>query len=212
MRNLKNKKSIIFDLGNVVLDIDLNITYERLRTLGFGENGEFLNKYKQTSFFSDLEEGRITAKQFIEEVKKRMPEGVTDDEVINAWNALLIGYKEDRIETILKLKEQFKVYLLSNTNEIHIAACENNVPIVGSLKNLFHKVYYSYELNMSKPHRNIFEAVINDANIKAEETLFLDDSPANVKTAESLGIESWLVEDPNLWVKKMNLLIEEKVS
>lgn len=209
MTNLKDKKNIIFDLGNVIIDIDLNIMYKRFRTLGFEENGEFLNKYEQIDFFSDFEKGRITSEQFIEQIKCRMPKGVSDLQILQAWNAILLGYKTDRIETLIKLKQTHNLYLLSNTNELHISVFEKNVPMVGSLEKLFDKVYYSCQMHMNKPNENIFLAVLEDANIKAEDTLFLDDSPANVKTAENLGIESWLVEDPNAWVPKINTLIEK---
>ena len=212
MTKLSDKKSIIFDLGNVVLDIDLNITYKRFRELGFSENNGFINKYNQVGFFNDFEEGRINAQQFIHEVKNRMDRKVKDAEVVNAWNALLLDYEEDRIETILKLKKTHRVYLLSNTNELHVQNCESRVPLVGSLENLFHKVYYSYQMNMSKPDANIFLALLKDAGIKPEETLFLDDSPANIKAAESLGIESWLIEDPNAWVPKINQLLEKTLA
>ncbi|WP_075590446.1 HAD family hydrolase [Labilibacter marinus] len=209
MTNLRDKKNIIFDLGNVIIDIDLNITYERFRKLGFSEKGDFLSKYKQIGVFCDFEEGKINSEQFIQEIKKRMPDEVSSDEIKDAWNALLLNYKTERIETILKLKETHNIYVLSNTNELHIDSCENSVPIVGNLRNLFHQVYYSYEMNMSKPHENIFTALLEHANIKAEETLFLDDGPANIETAKRLGIESWLIEHPDEWVPRMNALIQE---
>ena len=212
MTNLRDKKNIIFDLGNVVLDIDLNITYNRFKQLGFGEKGNFLSKYNQVGFFNAFEEGRINAQQFVEEVKDRMPEGVKTEEIVNAWNALLLEYQTERIETILKLKKTHNIYLLSNTNELHVKSCENRVPITGSLQNLFNKVYYSYEMGMSKPNKEIFKALLNDARIKAEETLFLDDSPANVETAKSLGIESWLIVQADQWVPRINRMLEENIT
>ncbi|MCW3807927.1 HAD family hydrolase [Plebeiibacterium marinum] len=207
---LHEKKNIIFDLGNVVVDIDLNITMERFRKLGFKKEGDFLNKYQQIGIFNDFEEGRVSAGEFVEGLKAYMKAGVTDEEIIEAWNVIIGDYKEDRIETILKLKETHGVYLLSNTNELHVEVCENKVPLVGSLNKLFNKTYYSHEMGMSKPNRNIFEALLKDAGIKAEETLFLDDSKANVEAARKLGIESWLVEYPDQWVPRMKALIKER--
>ncbi len=207
MTNLKEKKNIIFDLGNVVIDIDLNITMERLKDLGFKSNGNFLNKYKQSGVFSDFEEGKISGSQFVDQLKTDLNPGVSDNQVIDAWNALMLNYTEERIETILKLKETHKVFILSNTNSLHIEYCANRVPIVGSLDLLFDKTYYSFEMNMSKPNANIFQTLLKDANIKAEETLFLDDSIVNVEVAEKLGIESWLVEYPDQWVSKIKELM-----
>ncbi|TLX72126.1 HAD family phosphatase [Labilibacter sediminis] len=204
MTNFNKKKCIIFDLGNVVLDIDLNITYQRFEALGFSYSADYINKYKQSGIFGDIEEGRISSDEFCERMKQQLHPNVSNNDIKDAWNALFLGYKPERIETILKLKEKFKVYLLSNTNAIHIDFCAYNVPIVGSLEKLFDKVFYSYKMGMRKPDKNIFEAVLNDIPFSAEESLFLDDSPANVEAAEKLGIESWLIEDPNGWTKKFN--------
>lgn len=207
MTNIKNKKNVIFDLGNVVIDIDLSITLKRFGKLGFKQEGNFLNKFKQSGIFSEFEEGKISGDGFINGIKDQMNANVSYQEVSDAWDALMGDYKQDRIETILKLKQTHQVILLSNTNVIHIEGCKNRVPLVGSLDKLFNRLYYSYEMGMSKPSAQIFEAVLNDANINAEETLFLDDGPANIKVAQSLGIESWLVEFPDQWVPKMNELL-----
>jgi putative hydrolase of the HAD superfamily len=208
MTNLKEKKNIIFDLGNVVVDIDLNITIEGFRKLGFDENENFIGKYSQKGFFYDLEVGRISVEDFIKKVKDHIPRDVTSKQVIDCWKGMILDYQQDRIETILKLKETHQVFLLSNTNSIHIDACKDRVPLVGSLDKLFDKLYYSYEMGMSKPNTIIFDTVLKDANIKAEETLFLDDGALNVKAARTLGIESWLVEYPDQWVSKINALMQ----
>ena len=209
MTNLRGKKNIIFDLGNVVIDINLNITFQRFKELGFTVKGDFWDMFRQSSFFKEFEEGTISKEEFIAQILQKMPKNVTYKQVVDAWNALILDYKPERIETILKLRNTHKVYLLSNTNELHIEKCGDNVPLVGSLDKLFDKVYYSHTMKMSKPNENIFAALLSDAGIMASETLFLDDSPANVATAEKLGIESWLVEYPDQWVPKMNALIEE---
>ena len=212
MTKLKDKKSIIFDLGNVVVDIDLNITFQRFKELGFYIDEDFLKKYHQTPIFKDFEEGRVTPNEFTAELLQKMKQGVTTEEVIAAWNSLLGDYKEERISTILELRKTHQVYLLSNTNSLHIDSCSNRVPIVGSLDKLFDKIYYSHEMGMSKPNDIIFETVLKDAVLKAEETLYLDDSLANVEAARNLGIESWLVEFPDQWVPRMNQLLKETVK
>ncbi len=208
MTNLNEKKSVIFDLGNVVVDIDLKITFQRFKELGFYIDENFLKKYHQTPIFKDFEEGRVSSHEFTSELLQKMKQGVTKEEVIDAWNSLLGDYKDERISTIIKLRQTHQVYLLSNTNSLHIESCSNRVPIVGSLDKLFDKIYYSHEMGMSKPSDAIFKRVLEDANIKAEETLYLDDSLANVEAARKVGIESWLVEYPDQWVPKMNQLLD----
>ncbi|SMO60814.1 putative hydrolase of the HAD superfamily [Saccharicrinis carchari] len=207
MSNLHNKKNILFDLGNVVIDIDLNITLQRFKELGYEFDGDSSGIFQKSPFFKEFEEGRITSSEFVKSVKLKMPKNVSDNQIVDAWNALLLDYRTDRIETILKLKKTHKVILLSNTNELHIQKCGDKVPLVGSLDKLFDKVYYSHIMKMSKPNPNIFAALLKDADIKADETLFLDDSAANVTTAEQMGIESWLIEYPDQWVPKINALM-----
>jgi putative hydrolase of the HAD superfamily len=203
MVNLKGKSTIIFDLGNVLLDIDLNQTLDRFRQLGITEQDNLIGRYKQSGVFCDLEDGRISKFEFAQQIKKQHNLLVQDELIFNAWCALLGTYKEERIKMILKLKQNFRVLLLSNTNEIHIKACGYNVPIVGSLDNLFHQVYYSYKLGVSKPHKEIFEILLKKENIKPSKALFLDDSIDNIKAAEKLGIESWWVKHPDDWVPQM---------
>ncbi len=208
MTNLKEKKNVIFDLGNVVVDIDLNITFQRFEKLGFVIDDNFLKKYHEIRIFKDFEEGRATPFEFTSELLKKMKSGVTHEDVVDAWNSLLGDYNAERISAILDLRQSHKVFLLSNTNSLHIDSCANRVPIVGTLDKLFDKVYYSHEMGMSKPNHIIFETVLSDANIKAEETLYLDDSSANVEAARNLGIESWLVEYPDQWVPMLNQLLK----
>ncbi len=208
MTNLNNKKNIVFDLGNVVIDIDLKITIERFCELGFTGAIDFAGKYQQSGIFHDFEEGKISKREFLDGIRAQINKNVSDSDIIDAWNALLGDYSKDRINAILKLKETHQVFLLSNTNALHVESIMNKVPIVGSLDKLFHKTYYSHEMHMSKPNENIFEEVLKDAGIKAEETLFLDDGPANVEAARRLGIESWLIEYPDQWME----IMKEQIS
>jgi putative hydrolase of the HAD superfamily len=203
MVNLKGKSTIIFDLGNVLLDINLDRTLTRFKQLGIAEQDSLISRYKQSGIFCDLEDGKISKFEFAQQIRKQHNLSIKDEVIFEAWSALLGSYKEERIEMILKLKQNFRVLLLSNTNEIHIKACGYNVPIVGSLNNLFHQVYYSYKLGVSKPHKEIFEILLKKENIKPSEALFLDDSIDNIKAAEKLGIDSWWVEHPDDWVQEI---------
>ncbi len=203
MNKFNKIKNIIFDLGNVVLDIDLNITIQRFKDMGWNGDANFLDKYHQKQFFGDYEQGLISTELFLSNIKEHTRENTTDEQIKNAWNALLLNYKTERIQCIIELKQNYRVFLLSNTNQLHIDACSCNVPLVGTLSELFNKTYYSFEMNMRKPDANIYEAVLKDSNLKAEETLFLDDSLLNVNAAKSLGIESWLVDNSDLWVQRI---------
>ena len=205
MTNLKGIKNIIFDLGNVVLDIDLNLTYKAFHALGYMQGVEFLNKYKQEGAFGDIERGIISKEEFTKVILADCKDGASAQQVVDAWCALILNYKKERIACILALNKQYRTFLLSNTNSIHIENCGHIVPIVGSLDQLFEKVYYSHEVQMRKPNADIYQHVLKDANIIAEETLFLDDSLANVEAAQALGIKSWHIEDADSWVEALTL-------
>ncbi len=203
MNKFNKIKNIIFDLGNVVLDIDLNITVQRFIEMGWNGDENFLDKYHQKTFFGDYEHGLINTDAFISEIKALTKYGNSEAEIKEAWNALLLDYKEERIQCILELKKHYKVFLLSNTNALHIDHCSERVPFVGSLDNLFDKTYYSYEMGVRKPDAIIYQSLLEDADIIAEETLFLDDSLRNVQEAQKMGIESWVVEDADAWVGRI---------
>ncbi|WP_282036203.1 HAD family hydrolase [Saccharicrinis aurantiacus] len=202
MSKYSHIKNLIFDLGNVVVDINLDITTKRFKHMGWQGKENFLDKYQQASFFGDFEKGKINSDEFINEIKGLTTKNNSSEEITDAWNALILDYKQERIECILKLKEKYNIYLLSNTNPLHISACENLVPIAGSLNNLFDKLYYSHEMKMHKPNAEIYTSLIEDSNILAEETLFLDDSELNITSAKKLGIDGWHIDDSDAWVAK----------
>ncbi len=202
--DLKRKKNIIFDLGNVVIDIDYNISKQAFIELGFKDKKVYSDIDKKDGIFAAFEKGEITEDEFLSFLKSKFPSSVTKEDILNAWNALILDYKEDRILKILSLRKEHKVYLLSNTNISHISKCSNNVPIVKNLNNLFDRVFYSYQMGVSKPDSKIFKMLINETKINPLETLFLDDSICNVNTAKSLGITSLLIKDPNKWVSLLS--------
>ncbi|MCB0479836.1 MAG: HAD family phosphatase [Flavobacteriales bacterium] len=191
--NLDGIKNIIFDLGGVVLNIDYHLTEEAFYMLGISKEQIMYSKLEQGGLFDDLETGRISPSEFRNELREFSFLGLTDLEIDNAWNALLLDLPKKRIDLLKSLKPKYRTFLLSNTNKIHFNAYSSNLKQehgMDGLESLFEKTYYSHNLGLRKPQPEIFKLVLDENGLKADETLFIDDSEQHIKAAQSLGIRT----------------------
>ena len=190
---MKKIDNIIFDLGNVILDIDYQSTIKAFEKIGIENASMLYSKSSQTKIFDQLETGKITKVDFILEIQKIIPKA-SKSEIINAWNAIIKDLPNSRIDILKNLrKNKFSIFLLSNTNSIHI---DYIIKKIGEGKydefyNLFDKVYYSHEVKLRKPDPNIFKLVINENNLKIKNTLFIDDSIQHINSAKKLGLQTY---------------------
>jgi glucose-1-phosphatase len=186
-----NYEAIIFDLGGVLLNIDYNKTSKAFLELGIGDFDAAFSQARQQRLFDDYEKGRITSPVFLENLLKWCREGTTSELAEAAWNAMLLDFPQERLNALQKLSASHRLFLLSNTNEIHIKAYSKYLQEnfgFSCLKNYFEKQYYSYEIGMRKPDREIFDHVIRENNLKASATLFIDDSIQHINGASKAGI------------------------
>ncbi len=191
-------KNIIFDLGGVVLDIDYNLTIEAFRSLGIANAEVLYSKAQQNTLFDDLEKGNITEKEFFDGMRRISGKQLSDEQIRMAWNALLIGLPRENVQLLQELKKTHRIFLLSNTNSIHEKGYRELVTRLYEtfiLDELFEKSYLSHHIHMRKPDPEIFEYVLHDAGLKAEETLFIDDSPQHVAAAKKLNIHAHHLEE-----------------
>ena len=191
--DLSTIDTLLFDLGGVVLNIAPQKTIEEFMKLGLTNIQDQITHGHHNGLFKAFEQGSITEKEFISEIKKEISKEVEDQEIIKAWNAMLLDMPAERVQIIEQLKEKYNVYLLSNTNSIHRACFDTSAKDYASLSELFHQVYYSYELKVSKPDARAFEKVIKASGLTPATTLFLDDSPQNIETAKSMGFQTALI-------------------
>jgi FMN phosphatase YigB (HAD superfamily) len=194
-------KNIIFDYGNVIYNIDFSLAQQAWTALGIKNVESFFGHGQQSALFDAFDKGEITAAQFRDQI--RLIAGndkLTDEQIDAAWNSMLLGIQPGTHELLLKLKDRYRTFLLSNINAIHYDH------IMGYLKrefdfdgnsHLFEKVYYSHFMGMRKPNANIFEFVLNDSRLNPAETLFIDDSPQHLATAQKLGIQPFLMKAPD---------------
>jgi putative hydrolase of the HAD superfamily len=193
-------KNILFDLGGVLYHIDYGLTIKAFEKLGIKNFHEHFSQQQQNSLFDRLETGKISEEGFIKEMKALLPH-CTREEIINAWNALLIGFPQKNIQLIQDLSKQYRLFLLSNTNAIHIKRINKLLYEDYNLKSLdplFDKVYLSHQIGMRKPNSETFEWVLKDAGILAQETLFIEDSIQHIESASKVGIQTqlWRSNEP----------------
>lgn len=186
-------KNIIFDLGGVILSIDYSLTLKAFSELGIKDPEAQFTQLKQTPLFDDYETGRISSDEFRNGLRVHIPSTISDDQLDKAWNTMLLDLPVERIRLLERLGKEFRIFLLSNTNEIHIQEFHRRLGEwfdIPDLGHLFERVHYSYEMGMRKPDPEIFEAVINQNDLAAAETLFIDDSPQHIAGAKSVGLQA----------------------
>jgi len=197
---MKKCKAIIFDLGAVILNINYQNTIDEFTKLGVNNATTFYSKKVQTNLFNQIETGMISSNEFLKVLQKET-KNANINQVEKAWNAMLLDLPEERIQLIEKLKNNYSIYLLSNTNAIHIDAIKKQL---GKRKwlafcKLFDKMYLSHELGLRKPDVKIFEYILNEQKLKAEEVFFIDDSPQHIASAKKIGIHCHhLLDDENI--------------
>ena len=188
----KKIKNIVFDLGGVLVDLDFKAAINGLQQAGFANVKEQLMAFDQGGIFQKFELGEMTADEFRTAIRENSTVTLTDEEIDALWNAMLLEIPREKLELILDLRGKYMVYLLSNTNSIHWDyVCKNAFNYRGfRVNDYFEETFLSYEMHLAKPDKAIYEKVLQDANLLAEETLFIDDSEANCKAAEEVGIHA----------------------
>jgi len=190
--DLKNTRNIILDLGGVVLDLDVDRTVKAFSDLGFPQLEDFDIILSRYPFFLDFETGNISTDEFIETLLKKSRNHVSEEKILNAWNAMILGFRQESIDLLLNLRKEYRIFLLSNTNAIHEIYYNRKLKYEHGIENLdriFEKVYYSHNLKMRKPNSDIFQHVLNDAGLSPAECLYIDDTLIHVETARSLDIK-----------------------
>ena len=193
---MKNSKAILFDLGAVILNINYQNTIDEFRKLGIKNASTFYSKKTQTNLFNQIETGEITPIKFLEKLQKKTTKA-TIYQVEEAWNAMLLDLPKERIKVLKNLKKDYHLFLLSNTNAIHISAIKKYLgqDVYNAFYNLFTKVYYSYEIGFRKPNKEAFQLVLKENNLKANKVLFIDDSLQHIEGARKLAMKTHHLKD-----------------
>ncbi len=190
---MNNIRSIIFDLGGVILNIDYLKTIKHFQALGFSNFESTFTQSKQSQIFDLFETGKIGEKEFFESLRADQKH-ISIADMKEAWNAMLLDLPQERWDFIQKLGDTMPIALLSNTNETHVRALAEQLPghqALPKLQALFKNAYFSNEIGLRKPNRDVFEFVLNENGFQPETTLFIDDSLQHIEGAKKLGIQTW---------------------
>lgn len=187
-------KNIIFDLGNVIIDIDFERTFKAFTEISENVNWRESERIlKEKQIWSRYEKGQLTDAEFRAEIREELKITASDEQIDTAFCGLLMDIDPARIELIKKLATKYKIYILSNTSHIHFLEVERILERCADVKHfseIFDYVFLSYEMGKLKPEVDIYEEVLKQANLVASETLFLDDLLANLEGAATLGIQT----------------------
>ena len=191
---LSNINAIVFDIGGVLLNIDESKTIIALQGFRYSSSGIRIEDIKQYPVFTKFEKGLMDEEQFRSELRSLLQLNVSNADFDKAWLATLGDFPDERIQMLRRLKRKFRLFLLSNTNKIHLAYFLNYLDDrygKNIMDALFEKCYYSCRLGMRKPDKEIFRYVMKDAGLSPDHTLFIDDSLSNVKGAEEEGWQTY---------------------
>lgn len=186
-------KNIIFDLGAVLIDIDFRKVTLAFEKIGIKNFDKQFSQLSATGLFENLETGRISNNEFYQQMIAQAGHGVGERDIEHAWNAILQDFRVSSLQHLNLIKPHYRLYLLSNTNDIHLKKV-NEILFRQTgrqqLDDFFIKAYYSHKVGLRKPGEAIFKHVLEDAGISASESFFIDDAAPNVETALRLGIRT----------------------
>ncbi|HRP31031.1 MAG TPA: HAD family phosphatase [Agriterribacter sp.] len=188
---MQNIENLIFDLGGVILTLDMPRAEQQFTALGVKDYNALFRSGNVSSFFKEYEVGAISDAEFLSNLRQLAGVPLSDQQLIGAWNAMLGYFPEERIALLNQLKNKYRLFLFSNTNALHLTtfrkmyadAFNGNV-----FDGHFEKAYYSHSLGMRKPDKESYEYIITENNLVPSKTVFIDDSILNIEGAEAAGL------------------------
>ena len=199
-------KDIVFDFGGVLTTIDTERALQRFRDLGVEEPEQYINSYCQKGPFFELENGDIDADEFCRRLGQICNREITFEQAKEAWLGFLVEIHTTLLEHLQTLRGSYRLSVLSNTNPFiqSWALTKDFTPVGKSLADYFDMLFFSYRMHCSKPSKEIYCKMLADGGMRAEETLFVDDSTKNIEAAREVGIRTRLVENGEDWREKLS--------
>jgi HAD superfamily hydrolase (TIGR01509 family) len=201
---MESTECIIFDLGGVFIDIDYSATITEFEKLGFKNANHLYSQAEQSFLFEQFEKGEISSPYFINKLLALSLSTPSPNQVVKAWNAMIGDFSIESITVLKKLQDKYRLFILSNTNELHIDLVNRKWLEVEKLKmeSFFEKIHLSHELGLRKPYPETFLKVCELHGLKPSNTLFIDDSIQHVEGANQAGLKT-------IHLKKMTDLATE---
>lgn len=190
-------------MGNVIVDIDVPETYRAFAKLAEISEEQSTQIFEEKKFYFNLEIGKINNSEFRNLLRNSFGESLTNEEIDKAWCAMLVDLPKERLDRIQELGKSYRVFLLSNTNSIHIKEVTSKAAAYSyDFPGLFEEPFFSYEMGFMKPDSGFYSAALKKADLKAEETLFIDDNFDNIESAKTVRIET-------IWLNPLGSVLEK---
>ena len=194
---MKDTELILFDLGGVLIDIDYQATEKAFVQLGTENFQETYTQFQQNQLFDLFETGQISAQHFINKLLDKTRKGTSPNEVVRAWNAMILRFSEKKVQLLMELTKTRRIALLSNTNELHMVQVFKEWSKVSQVPfaSLFEHVFLSHEIKQRKPHPETFKWVCSQLKVEPEKVLFIDDSPQHIEGAHEAGLQTFYYQN-----------------
>lgn len=197
-------QNLIFDMGNVIIDIDISLTLKALKN-GLSEN-EFLlaDEFMRSDLHEAFESGNINEKEFRNGIRMAFDKDWEDEWIDRVWNTLLLTIPKERINLLKVLRKDYNLYLLSNTNSIHFKVVEEMFEKdhpEDTFLGLFDRVFLSHEMGLRKPDSKIYEKVVEEIGAQPQTCIFFDDLQENLNAAKEVGLQTYLIDHPKALVE-----------
>lgn len=203
-------KNIIFDFGGVIADISRKKAVQAFIEIGLKDAETRLDKYHQTGIFQELEEGKLNADEFREELGKLCGKKLTAEETLQAWLGFFTEVDVRKLDYIIELRKSYHIYILSNTNPFVMSwACSPQFSSQGkSLVEYCDKLYLSYHIGHTKPDSEIFDFMLKDSKMIPSETMFVDDGSSNINIGKELGFHTFQPQNGSDWREELTQLLK----
>jgi putative hydrolase of the HAD superfamily len=203
--------TLLVDLGGVLLHLNYSLTKQAFEQLGVHPFDEYFTQHRSNDLFEKLEQGQISEYDFIKELRVRTRLHATDDEIIHAWNAMLLQFEEKNLKWLEQMRSRYQIILLSNTNQIHYDAFmliyQQQFKASDFNERYFDVACYSHHIQLRKPDVSIFQYVMDKYNINPASTLFIDDTIGNIQTAQHMGFLAHHVKHIEDWTTEIQSII-----
>lgn len=190
---MEGAKNILLDLGGVLLNLNFGATEAAFAGLGLTDFNRHFSQFKSSPLFEDLETGAVDKQAFLTHFRKETGLQASDQEIITAWNAMLLDFPKERVNWLNRLSGRYRVFLFSNTNAFHHDAFQESFVQAypgRPFDDYFERAYYSHILGKRKPYEEAYRHLLEDAGLLAQETIFIDDTLPNIEGARAAGLQA----------------------
>tara|TARA_R110000737_G_scaffold98184_2_gene132448 strand:- start:28418 stop:29035 length:618 start_codon:yes stop_codon:yes gene_type:complete len=185
-------KAILFDLGGVLINLDYQKTIHAFEKMGIENFDTLYSQAQQDDLFDDFETGKISSFHFINRILDLLPQGSNPNQVVSAWNAMILDFPMNRLDLLENLSKKYPICLLSNTNDLHMEKVRRELKKTSNkaLEDFFNTIFLSQEIGLRKPTKEVFEYVSQKIGVSPEEILFIDDSIQHIESAKNIGFQT----------------------